>query len=196
MANNYVICEYERVKEYFPEFNGMMQNLEADLLSRAQRDWAPLVYGGFNPKSGQFGRTTIIPALFNDNAGTRMTTWEQTITALGHQTLLTGSAGNNAFYEDYKIGLAGFAFLDDAMRISELKMYISDKKIARMNIEEAYCYNKPAIVFEQGFTLDEETNFELFAFATSFGKTRIMPIGFQVNRVKDKLVTNPGSALT
>jgi len=46
---------------------------------------------------------------------------------------MSGSNGGN-IYEDYKIGLAGLAFLDKAIRVSEIKMQISDKKLPRVNI--------------------------------------------------------------
>jgi hypothetical protein len=66
-----------------------------------------------------------------------------------------------------------------------------------MNIEEAFAYEKPAIVFEEGFVLDEETGFDLYAYVLTPGYTRIKLLGLQLNRVPNKLqVTNTGAALT
>jgi hypothetical protein len=91
----------------------------------------------------------------------------------------------------------GLAFLDKALRISEIKMQISDKKLPRMNIEEAFLFNKPAIIFEEGFILDEKTSFDLYGYVLSRGIQRIKLIGLQVNRIPNKLqVTNTGAALT
>jgi hypothetical protein len=197
MTGGYVICEYDKVKAEFPEFKAVMQALEDSLIAKASADWAPLSYGGIAPLAGQFGKTTVMPQLFADNAGNRLTTWEQTFTATGSQTIMTGVESGGIIPEDFKVGLVGLAFLDKALKISEIKMQISDKKLPRMNIEEAFLYNKPAIIFEEGFILDEKTSFDLYGYVLSQGIQRIKLIGLQVNRIPNKLqVTNTGAALT
>lgn len=225
MTGDYVICEYEEVKANFPYFGAIMSKLRNTLIARAERKWG-LRWAGARKLSeaaargvglstpgpaldvdvdrGEFGETTIIPALFNDISGTRMATWHQwlTLTATeiaaggAQKTLMTGANTGGTIYEDYMIGLAGLAFLDKAIRISEFKMQISDKKLPRVNIEEALAYNKPAIILEEGYILDEETAFDLYANVTTRGPQRIKLIGLQLNRVKDKLLTNTGAALT
>jgi len=192
MAGGFVICEYESVKSEFPEFKATMDSLENELVSLAQKDW------GLSPtqlrlKSGY--KTTIIPSLFEDVNGTRMSTWDQWFETTGHQRIMAGVATGRTIPEDYKVGLAGLAFLDKAIRVSEIKMQISDKKLPRINIEEAFAYNKPAIVFEEGYILDEEKGFDLYAYVLTEGPQRIKPIGLQLNRVKDKVLTNTGAAL-
>jgi hypothetical protein len=197
MTGGYVICEYDKVKAEFPEFKAVMQALEDSLIAKASADWAPLSFGGIAPLAGQFGKTTVMPQLFADNAGTRLTTWEQTFTSTGSQTIMTGVESGGIIPEDFKVGLVGLAFLDKALKISEIKMQISDKKLPRMNIEEAFLYNKPAIIFEEGFILDEKTSFDLYGYVLSQGIQRIKLIGLQVNRIPNKLqVTNTGAALT
>jgi hypothetical protein len=197
MTGGYVICEYDKVKTEFPEFRTVMQSLEDSLIAKASADWAPLSYGGIAPLSGQFGKTTVMPQLFADNAGNRLTTWKQTFTSTGVQTIMTGVESGGIIPEDFKVGLVGLAFLDKALKISEIKMQISDKKLPRMNIEEAFLYNKPAIIFEEGFILDEKTSFDLYGYVLSQGIQRIKLIGLQVNRIPNKLqVTNTGAALT
>jgi len=195
----YVICEYEKVKEYFPEFAATMAKLKADLIAECTADWAPLTFGGMNPRSGQFGMSTIMPSLFNglQAAYQPLITWYQWFNGTGQQTILAGSASGNTIYEDYKIGMAGLLLLSKAIRITEIRMQIGDKKIPRMNIEEAFAYNKPAIVFEQPFIIDEEEGFDLYAYCQTRGPQRIKLLGLQMNRVPNKLqATNTGVALT
>jgi len=200
---SYVICEYEKVKQQFPEFKATMASLAATLRAKCAADWSPKTFGGLAPTAGQFGETTILPALFRDDtmtaanvAGTFMPTWEQWLTTTGHRTIMSGSGVGGIILEDYKIGLAGIAFLDKAIRVSEIKMQISDKKLPRINIEEALAYNKPAIIFETGYILDEETGFDLYAYVTTRGPQRIKLIGLQMNRVPNRLqVTNTGATL-
>ena len=195
----YVICEYEKVREYMPEFAATMQQLKNDLIAKASSDWGPLKYGGMAPQSGQFGESTIMPNLFNglQAAYQPLPSWYQWLNATGHQTIIAGTGTGNTMREDYMIGLAGLVFLSKAIRISEIRMQIGNTKIPRINIEEAMVYNKPAIVFEQPFILSEEEGFELYAYVLSQGPERIKLLGLEMNRVPNKLqVTNTGVALT
>lgn len=199
---NYVICPYDKVKSYFPEYQRMMASLHSGLVAKAVADWAPKTFGGMAPNSAQFGETTIIPALFRNDAQTaagtttQMATWKQWLGTTGNRTIMSG-ANTGQIYEDYKIGLAGIAFLDKSINISEVRFQISDRKIGRINIEEAFAYENPAVIFEDGLILDEETGFDLYAYVLSTGYQKIMPIGFQLNRVPNKLMTTEtGAQLT
>ena len=198
---SYVICEYDKVKQDFPEFKRTMDNLATTLRAKCVADWSPKKFGGLAPTASQFGETTILPALFRDDTMTaantgNMDTWDQWLPTLGHRTIMSGSGSGGIILEDYKIGLAGIAFLDKAIRISEIKMQISDKKLPRINIEECMAYNKPAIIFETGYILDEETGFDLYAYVTTRGPQRIKLLGLQMNRVPNRLqVTNAGATL-
>jgi len=217
MSGGYVICEYEKVKQEFPKYQSVMTNLRNQLIAKAEKDWnmpfagrrkiaeaaargIPLNAPGpgldVDVDRGEFGETTILPALFNGVTGfTPLTTWHQWFSATGSQVILQGAASAGRIYEDYKVGLAGLVFLDKAIRISEIKMQISDKKLPRINVEEALAYNKPAIVFEEGFILDEEKGFDLTALVLTLGPQRIKLLGLQVNKIKDKILTNTGAAL-
>jgi len=216
MAGGYVICEYDSVKKEFPEFQDVIIDLRNRLIAKAEKDWG-LTFAGrrkiseaaalgitlappgpgldVDVERGEFGETTIIPTLFKDNAGNVMTTWEQWFTATGSQIIMTGAHTGGTIYKDYKVGVCGLVFLDKAIRVTEIKMQISDKKLPRINIEEAFGYNKPAIVFEDGYILDENVKFELYAYVQTQGPQAIKLLGLQVNRIKDKLLTDTGSAL-
>lgn len=197
-TKGFVICEYEKVREQCPEFLGTMAKLEADLTNLCLSEWDPLTYGGIYPKAGQFGKSTIMPELFwgFGQVAPTLVTWASNATVIGHQGLLAGANAMNIF-EDYKIGIAGFAFLDKTQRITEFKLQIGDKKYPRINIEEAFAYNKPAVIFETGTIVDEETEFDLHGYVECIGPYRICPLGIQMNRVPNKLQSsNTGAALT
>lgn len=218
MSGGYVICEYEKVKQEFPKFQSVMTTLRNQLIAKAEKDWnmpfaghrkiteaagrgirlnAPGPGLDVDVDRGEFGETTITPALFNGlmAAYQPMPTWHQWFNTTGSQVIITGAATAGRIFEDYKVGLAGLVFLDKAIRISEIKMQISDKKLPRVNIEEALAYNKPAIVFEEGYILDEEKGFELYANIVTQGPQRIKLLGLQLNKIKDKLLTDTGAAL-
>lgn len=187
-TKGFVICEYSKVKEQFPEFGNTMAKLEADLMSLANADWDPLTYGGTKPTAGQYGKSTIMPELFWGFGQTApvLTSWDSYATATGHQGLMSGANSMN-IYEDYKIGIAGFAFLDKTQRITEFKLQIGDRKFPRINIEEGFCYNNVAVVFETGIIVDEETEFDLHGYVECIGPYKLAPIGIQMNRVPNKL---------
>lgn len=198
-----VICEYEKVRKGFGPFAKVMQDCREALIQKAMDDWSgrggqAKTYGGIYPKSNEFGESTIMPQLFLDTNLATLVTWNQWLTTITNpRIILSGAATGGTIYEDYKVGLCGLAFLDKAIRISEIKMQISNKKLPRINIEEAKVYNKPAIVFEDYFILDEETGFELQALILSNGPQRLELLGTQLNRIPNKLqVTNTGAALT
>lgn len=197
----FVICEYEKVKEQFPEFATLMASLESSLRTKAEADWSPLRYGGMAPMAGQFGKSPIMPQLFYGfgglAAGSPLTTWQTTLTSTGSNILMQGRATGGTIPEDYKVGLVGLAFLDKALKVTEIKMQIGDAKIPRLNLEEAMVYNKPAVIWEQPYIIDEEQGFELIGYVQSKGIQRIKLIGLQMNRVPNKLqVSNTGAALT
>jgi hypothetical protein len=195
----FVICEYEKVKQEFPAFKEVMASLEAGLIAEARRAWPNLSYTppGIFPKAGEFGKSTIMPQLFNNMSGVRLTTWLQELTALGHHTIMAGAGTGGLIAEDYKVGICGLAFLSKPLNVTEIKMQISDKKLPRINIEEMMGYNKPAAVFEDWYLLDEETGFDLYGYVEAYGLQRIKLIGAQVNRVPNKLqISNTGAALT
>jgi len=193
-TKGFVICEYEKVKEEFPEFLNSMATLEAKLTSLCLADWSPLTYGGIHPKAGQFGKSTIMPELFYGfgQVAPTLTSWSTYATATGHQGLMSGSNQLNIF-EDYKIGLAGFAFLDKTQRITEYKLQIGDRKFPRINVEESFVYNKPAMIFETGIIVDEETEFDLHGYVECIGPYKMCPLGIQMNRVPNKLQSSQTS---
>jgi len=201
MTTGFVICEYSKVKAEFPEFSDMMASLEVSLRNKASADWAPLSYGGTKPMAGQYGKTTVMPEMFvgfgGYGTGSQLATWNQLYTSTGNNVLIEGNSSGGSIPEDFKLGFAGLAFLDKAIKVSEIKLQIGDKKLPRINLEEARAYNQPCIIFENGFVADEETGFELKGYVECRGYQRIKLIGMQLNRVPNKLqVSLTGAAIT
>jgi len=195
MAGGYVFCELDSVKKAFPEFQRVFAQLESEAIDKCTKDWAPKTVGYLTPTGLQFGRTTIIPALFNDNTGTQMAHWRQYFSSTGHQTLLTGTRAGNVIPEDFKVAWLGLAFPNKQLQISEIKWNIGDQKYGRINLEELRGYNKPAVIFEKGFVVDEETTFELYGYVENADYQRIVPLGACYYKIIDKVLGNPGAAI-
>lgn len=66
--------------------------------------------------------------------------------------------------EGFKIAWAGLAFPNKQQHITEIKWQIGDRKFGRINIEELKGYNKPAIIFEEGYIINEEESFDLYGY--------------------------------
>jgi len=171
---SYVICEYDSVQKDNRLFQLAMQKLEQKAVNKCLSDWKPK---GFNvaralsPSDGNFGRTTILPALFDDHNGNPMIidntiptngTWRQLFTSATHQPLIQGVRSAETIPEDFKVAWIGLAFPNKEQHVTEVRWQIGDRKYGRINLEEMHLYNKPAIIFEEGFILDEEESFHLY----------------------------------
>lgn len=197
MTSGFVICEWEKVRKSFAEFGDVITKMKSDLVAMCTSEWG-MPYGGIYPKAGTFGESTIMPELFYGfgQVAPTLTSWQSYATAIGNQGILAGSNGGNIF-EDYKVGIAGFAFLDKVQRITELKFEIGDSKFPRINIEETFVYNKPAFIFENPILVDEETQLDVHGYFESMGPYKFAPLGIQMNRIPNKLQTSlTTSALT
>ena len=207
---SYVLAEWDSVRKEFPEFQSAIARLEDQVIRKCAADWFPTksvsaCFGGLTPSAGQFGRTTILPALFNDNTGTQMAHWRQLFTSTGHQTLITGAKSGNTIPEDFKVGWIGLAFPNKNQHITEIKFQIGDKKYGRINLEEIQGYNKPALIFEDGYLIDEEQSFELYGYVEGPLPThhdgftgvyqRIVMLGAAYYKVIDKVLGNCGAAI-
>jgi hypothetical protein len=213
---SYVICEWDSVQKEFPSFQSAFRDCESKLITKCNFDWKPRTFGALALGSDQYGRTTILPALFDDHNGNPMDsthrtlltgggTWRQLFTTSGNMTLMNGTGGGNTIPEDFKIALMGFAFPNKNQHITEIKMQIGDRKYGRINIEEIHLYNKPAIIFEEGYVVDEEEAFDLYGYVEGpipihiGGYTgvwqRIVPIGAAYFKMYDKVGGAPGSLI-
>lgn len=227
----FVVCELDSVMKDCPTFQRSMLALETRMINKCNLEWAPKSFSkvlALAPESDNYGRTTILPALFSDwYDGTTKTaaqsvplnsaqaggifggnppgTWRQLITVAGNMTLLHGNRAGDTIPEDFKIAWAGLAFPNKNQHITELKWQIGDRKYGRINIEEMLGYNKPAIIFEEGFILNEEESFHLYGNMQGPIPThvdgyvgvhqRIVMLGFCTYKVVSKVLGNPGSAI-
>jgi len=203
---SYVICEEHAIRQEAPEFQRTLRQLEEFVLENTLALWGGYTYGGFRPGKKQFGRTTWLPWLFADEnddildihhspTGWGVNSFRQLFTSAlptaavipGWKTILQG--GNptaiGTMPKSFRGALAGFAFAEKSICVNKLKMQIGDTKIQIVDIEEIRNYNKPVLIFEEGFEIDEETGFELRGFFEGPGYQRIIPKGFVFFKQKD-----------
>jgi len=207
----HIFCEWNSVTKTNPRFRDTIKSMEKKAIKFCQEKWFPgrnpaEVCGYLTPRSGdQFGRTSILPELFDDNAGNQMSHWRQHFTSAGHQTLITGTRAGNTIPEDFIIEWIGLAFPNKQQHITEIKFQIGDRKYGRLNLEELHAYNIPAVVFEEGLIINEEETFELYGYVegpipdeepfVNGIYQRIVMLGAAYYRVKDKVLGNCGAAI-
>ncbi len=171
---SYTLAEWDSLQKDYPKFQATFAALENALISQTNQDWAPRTPGFMLPNSDQYGRTTILPSAFRGfgmtysttpTAGTNfMAHWRQTLTSTGHQTLIMGERSGNLIPEDIKVAWIGLAFPNKQQHISEIRWQIGDRKFGRIDLEPMRAYKTPALIFEEGYILDEETGFDLYGF--------------------------------
>jgi len=164
MAGGYTLCEWKDVQAQAPQFQATFAALENDIIRKTNLDWAPRTFGGMLPQSDQYGRTTILPSAFHGLANTLLPHWRQTMTSTGHQTLIHGQRTGDIIPEDVKIAWIGLAFPNKQQHITEVRWQIGDRKFGRINLEDMLAYDTPALIFEDGYIIDEETSFHLYGY--------------------------------
>lgn len=217
---SYVICEYDSIQKEYPNFQQAFMNLESQILNKCNLEWSPKRFNlssTYGMGEGEYGRTTILPGAFDDHLGVAMVTYRQAITAAflatgtnsTQFTLMQGVGAGETIPENVKIALMGFAFPNKNQHISEVKMQIADRKFGRYNLEEMLIMDTPALVFEEGYVLDEEESFHLYAHfngtvpnmigagadAWSTIYQRVVPIGALYYQFYQKVGGNTGTAI-
>lgn len=209
MPGGYIFCEWESVRKTFPKFQQTFASAESMAIAKATADWKPKTFNptrSFSPGNNEFGRTTILPALFKDNTGTQMTTWLQKFTSTGDQTVLAGAGAGNTIPEDFKVAWVGLAFPNMTQHLTEIKYDIGVRKYGRINLEEIRRYKVPAVIFEEPLIIDEEESFEMKGYVpgpipsypdgSSGIYQRIIMLGALYYKVKDKVLGDCGAAIS
>jgi len=206
----YVIIEASEIRRYAPEFQHTLRELEARVLENSAMVWAGLSYGGLTPREKQFGRTTFLPQHFADQNGDILdsahvpSTWGRnsfrqlytnllpTAVALPNwKTILRGGNAQNIGVtpEDIRMAWAGLSFGTKSQHVTKIRFEIGDTRYPIMDVEEAKAYEKPSLIFEEGFEIPEETFFSLRGWFEASGHQRIVPLGFIYYRRKDSVLT-------
>lgn len=207
----YSFCEMHSISKEDPLFRQAFRDLETKAIIKATDKWFPKLTpeeacGFLTPKSGeQFGRTTVLPELFDDHNGAQMNHWRQSFTTAGHQTLITGTRSGNVLPEDFLVAWLGLAFPNKQQHITEIKFEIGERKFGRLNLERMHADNNPILIFEEGLIINPEESFELTGyvegpipdqspFITSIFQ-RIVMIGATYYKIIDKVLGNTGAAI-
>lgn len=205
---SYCIAELDSLRKNNRLFQTAIAKLDEKIILKTNSEWSPRTFNNLkalSPGEGNYGRTTILPELFDDHSDAQMAHWRQNFTTAGHQTLISGTRAGNTIPEDFKVAWIGLAFPNKQQHITEIKWQIGDRKYGRLDIEEIKSYNKPALIFDEGFILDEEESFDLYGYVEGPIPNqapfivgvyqRIVMLGAVYFKVVSKVLGNCGAAI-
>jgi len=190
-----IFCEWKSVAKEYPDFQRSWGELEQRITEKCRNDWSPRNMGFLVTHENEFGRTSILPRLFLGWASQTLPTWRQGMGIAGNQLILQGVNAGMTIPEDIKIAWIGLAFPNKQQQISEIKFQIGDRKYGRINIEEMLGYHTPAIIFEEGFIIDEEQDFDMYAYIKEPDYQRVVMLGAAYYKFVDKVLGVPGAVI-
>lgn len=208
-SGDYVIAEWKSTQRLDVGYQQKLRSAEDNFVAHLEQVWGKTFSRGLTPKGdNQFIRTTILPQLFDNWLGVPMTTWRQAFTVTGHRTIINGRGSGNIIPEDWAVLWTGLALPNKNQHITEIKVQIGDRKYGRIDLEEIHQYDIPVVIFEEPFTVDEETAFDLYGYiegelpdngpggAADTLYQRIVMTGCAFARVIDRALGTVGAAIT
>jgi hypothetical protein len=191
----YVIAPLGEVKglNNWPEYVSALRELQEQAFARADGLWQGFSKGGINPIGQRYGIGPLRP---NDMAHD-VTDSTPSGTYTFRKNILVASTWRDLFNFNTRnnliTALAGFAITDDVLRLNALRIEIGGNKFPIMDIQEAQRYERAAILLktDQGAPLiiDPQTFVQIRAYVESVGWQRVVPLGFQLFKVKDLVLT-------
>jgi len=172
-AGTGVLVEYSKIKKEFPEFVDVWNDTRAELVTQCTDAWG-LADGGMIPGPKEFGETTIRkPFMSLGTTSGTAETWKFTFSNTGWQSMVA-----NSTIEDVYIGLVGWMFPSATKIVSGLYCEFGQTKLPVENFEaEIQLMQEPAIIYEQGIIIPEETACTVDALVSVAGSNIIKPLG-------------------
>ena len=191
---SYVIGPMSQVKGegMWPEFADVLKDVEKKAISRAGQIWEGYTFGGLTPGDHQFG---ICPLRANEMASDVSATTLSGTYTFRKNFAATGWHGvfNYSTRKDILHAFAGFAVTDEVLRILALRMEISDRKFPIFDIQEAQSWGNFAILLKsdvgEALIAEPETSILVKAYVESTGYQRVVPLGFQLYKRKDLVIS-------
>ena len=191
---SYIIAPMNLVKgeNSYPEFADVLKSVQDAAIERAKQIWEGYTFGGLYPGDKEFG---ICPMrqreMANDVSATTLSgsySFRKNLASTGWHTIFDYSTRKDILH-----AFAGFMITDEVLRLLELRLELSDRKYPILDIQEAKGWGAFAILFkeDQGGELiaESETSIYLRAYVEATGYQTIIPLGFQLYKRKDLVIS-------
>ena len=191
---SYIIAPMRLIKGEgaYPEFVDVLKSVQDAAIARAKDIWKGYSQGGIYPGDNEFG---ICPMRAREMAKDVSST---TLSGTYSFKKNLGTAGWHTLF-DYTVrkdiihAFAGFAITDEVLRLLELRMEFGDRKFPILDIQEAKGWGSFAILFKEDvgkeLIAQEESSVYLRGYVEATGYQNIVPIGFQLYKRKDLVIS-------
>lgn len=168
-----VLVEYSKIKSEFPEFVAVWNDTRAELVSQCSEAWG-MADGGMMPGPREFGETPIRIPYFNlGTTNGTAETWNRNFAAAGWQSMI-----NKATIEDVYVGIVGWMLPSTTKRVAGIYCEFGQTKLPVVNFEaEVQLMEQPAIIYEKGIIVPEETDSVVDCLITAAGHNIVKPLG-------------------
>jgi hypothetical protein len=150
-----VLAEYDKVRVEYPEFTEVWNETRDEMATQCREAWG-LEDGAFMPGPRQFGETTVRLQYFSlGTANGTADTWNRNMAVGGHWNTII----NNPTMEDVYVGIVGWMMPNVTQRTKAIYQEFGQTKLPVIEYEaEIDLMEKPAIIFEKGIVIPEETD--------------------------------------
>jgi len=159
-----ILVEYDKVRETYPEFAEVWNETREEMSAQCKDAWG-LGDGGFMPASREFGETTLRTEFFNlgTTSGTS-NTWNRYVGTLSWNTVI-----DSATLEDVYGVVVGWVLPNTVQRTKGIYQEYGQTKWPVVEYEvELEEIEHPALIFEKGIVIPEETDCKV-QFLTKYG---------------------------
>lgn len=191
---SYVIAPLDKVKgeNAYPEFLGVVKDLEQATIARAREIWPGFSMGGLIPGDNQYGITTPrMNEMANDVNATTLSgsyPFRKNYGGTGWRPVFSYSVR-----EDVIHAFAGFLVTDEVLRVLQFRIELSDKLYPIIDVQEAKAWGGFAILFktDKGKELIAPPRSRVLvrAYLETTGYQTIVPLGFELFKRKDLVIT-------
>jgi len=192
---SYIIAPLDKVKgeNAFPEYADVLKSVQDAAITRAKTIWPGYNQGGLYPGDKEFG---VCPLRANEMA-TDVSSTTLSGTYSFRKNIATANVWRNIFSyttrKDVIHAFAGFAITDEILRLLQLRFEVKDRLYPIIDVQEAQGWGSFAILFKEDagkeLIADEETRVLVKGYFESTGYQRIVPLGFQLYKRKDLVIT-------
>jgi hypothetical protein len=190
----YFLADLNQVKgeNNMAPFESVMSAVEQAAFDRAKDIWPGFEPGGMMPGAKQFGvgplRKNDMSADTSDSAPSGSYSFDHAVSSTGWADLFNFTVRDNTI-----IALAGFAFQDPTLNVSQLRVEVGDRSFPIWDLNIARSFANFALI------LKEDAGAELIAAARervlvrgyweSTGNQRVTPIGLHLYRNLNAVLT-------
>lgn len=190
----YIIAPARDVKGpgQYPEYLAVLKAVQDAAIARAADIWKGWVPGGLTPKSNQFG----IGLLRKNDTSNDVTTaalsgsysYSKTLTATGWVPLFSYTVPDDTIH-----AYAGFSFVDEVMRISQIRLEIQDRILPIIDLQGAWGWGKFDVLIKEDvggeFVAQGLQRVLVQGYVESTGPQRIVPIGLHLYKNLTRVIT-------